>query len=882
MNFSYFFKRFIGSRQGIVTLVFLLLAPALAIVFVLTGFSGSSTATQNIPVAIVNADAGYQTGDSTVNSGDELVKTLTDSGQFDWKEVSAADAQQGVESGKYYFAVTISKDYSKDLASGAAFLTATKGNQEAATPASALLTVDYNDSNNYLATEMGENVLKDLQQSIAVTTSTQDASAMLVALNAMGSGIRTAGAGVTKLSDASSQLDTAMGAYATGVDELSGGSVQLASGVMKLSDAFPLMATSVNALSAGGDQLSQGMGQLSQGMPRLEQTVASFADEADRLQTGLTSLSAGISGSENSVNSTVGDLKTDTAVLATNLKDFASQTANGSAALKTQVKDVISQSSQGVSSNAAKIFNQQLITLCADNADSAGNAGNATGLSCDEAGVSQWTAAECAQLEPSNQAQCETVISLRGQVLDSIAASAGKLGDQVDTQIDQNYANAVVAPVNQLSAGVQSVDIGLGALQSMTASDCAVGGNGGSTGAGGDAGNGADTVPGMTMCTATVEVPQLDSGGHPQLDAQGNLVTTTQSVPNIGGIVSQLADSDGGISHSVSSFSDSAQQLGTAVNGLAKLSQLFSQGLDSFATQSGQLAASSEALTKGASSFVAGVKGLGQGAQALHAGTSGLSEGIGALAEGLEQSGGSIPDMTTQQLTSSASTIAQPVTLDENYIHQSANDAQGYAPFVIILLLLFGILMAWEFFAPIPARFLGGHQRSATSVLRGLQPVLVIAIVQSLLAFAGLIALGSFWPDNPAGTLGFIVLVAVAFAVVFQFLLLACGRVWGSIISVLLIFVQIVASGGIVPQESTSMLLRVLNPLLPGTYGADGLRLLMTGAGGDWAGLDSRLWAALIYFVALTIVAFLGSLWLGRMKKIFTLGGLMPAVSFAQ
>lgn len=75
--------------------------------------------TGNLKVAVASSDEGY-TGELlsvNINLGDQVLSTLHGNSQLDWTFTSAKKAKDGVKSGKYYAAIVIPKDFSKDMMS---------------------------------------------------------------------------------------------------------------------------------------------------------------------------------------------------------------------------------------------------------------------------------------------------------------------------------------------------------------------------------------------------------------------------------------------------------------------------------------------------------------------------------------------------------------------------------------------------------------------------------------------------------------------------------------------------------------------------------------------------------------------------------------------
>ena len=75
--------------------------------------------TGNLKVAVASCDEGY-TGNLlsvNINLGDQVLTTLHGNSQLDWTFTSAKKAKSGVKSGKYYAAIVIPKDFSKNMMS---------------------------------------------------------------------------------------------------------------------------------------------------------------------------------------------------------------------------------------------------------------------------------------------------------------------------------------------------------------------------------------------------------------------------------------------------------------------------------------------------------------------------------------------------------------------------------------------------------------------------------------------------------------------------------------------------------------------------------------------------------------------------------------------
>ena len=69
---------------------------------------------------MVNLDTGTDVRPTTasVHAGDDFVDSLHTQHNFDYRDVSAAEADRGLREGDYYLAITVPADFSADLVSG--------------------------------------------------------------------------------------------------------------------------------------------------------------------------------------------------------------------------------------------------------------------------------------------------------------------------------------------------------------------------------------------------------------------------------------------------------------------------------------------------------------------------------------------------------------------------------------------------------------------------------------------------------------------------------------------------------------------------------------------------------------------------------------------
>ena len=91
-------------------------------------------------------------------------------------------------------------------------------------------------------------------------------------------------------------------------------------------------------------------------------------------------------------------------------------------------------------------------------------------------------------------------------------------------------------------------------------------------------------------------------------------------------------------------------------------------------------------------------------------------------------------------------------------------------------------------------------------------------------------ALGVAWSLLPQ-TLAFAALLALAFTAIHAFLTVALGRA-GMLVSLVLVALQLAASGGLYPVEMLSGPFQAISPFLPLTWAVQGMQLIVAGASG--------------------------------------------------
>ena len=379
----------------------------------------------NVKAAIVNLDAGSERDGKELKVGDDVTAGLLQDGTFGWNVVaSEAEADAGVASGDYAFAMTIPKDFSANLASPGDFEKAKQG----------ILKITTNDANNYMVGTFADKLAGQVHNTVAKEVGTRTADALLTGF---------------------SDIHTSMAKAADGAGELHTGSVKLSGGLTTLADGVKTLKDGAARLETGAGDLAQGTDTLHEGTSSLVAGQKKLATGADKLAAGAGTLAAGTKDLETGL----GELKSKTATLpakANQLDEGAQSAADASKQLSAGATEVAA----GNKALDEKVT-QASETLTALEKDAQNRIDSAT----DALDTRLDTLVETGVLTP------EQAATLRKDVLDA-AASTGIASRVKDTKAQlataQGQISALADGSAQVAAGAKELSGGLSTLSDGT------------------------------------------------------------------------------------------------------------------------------------------------------------------------------------------------------------------------------------------------------------------------------------------------------------------------------------------------------------------------------------------------------------------------------
>lgn len=223
-----------------------------------------------LPAAIVSEDTGADDAEGEHHDlGSQVTDELLDSDSFQWHEVDADEAEQGVRDGDYAFAVTIPKGFSAALLSTGEF-----------EPQQATITLTTNDANNYLAGQIGDTLGDEIRDTIAEQVGNEAANRFLVGFATIHDSLETAHGGAKKLTAGAGKLVDGQQQLVDGTGELDNGSSELADGLGTLRERTA-------ALPEQTEKLADGAQQVADGNEKLATIGSEVADRSTQLQDAL-------------------------------------------------------------------------------------------------------------------------------------------------------------------------------------------------------------------------------------------------------------------------------------------------------------------------------------------------------------------------------------------------------------------------------------------------------------------------------------------------------------------------------------------------------------------------------------------------------------------
>jgi putative membrane protein len=321
--------RFKG-RLPKLALAFVLLVPLLYGAIYLAANWDPYGRLDRLPVAVVNLDAPTTYDNKDVHAGDDFVESLHTQHNFDYRDVSAAEADRGLREGDYYLAITVPADFSANLVSG-------QGDD----PQRAGILLRRNDANGFVIGSITNSAQNAIARSVDESATASYFDAVFANLATIRSGLADATDGANRLhrgvataDDGSSTLADGAATAAAGADDLRDGAGQLAGGLHSAQAGSGALLAGIDRLHTGAGTLTDGAAQVADGtqrlndkaqpvlkvaardLPTIERETKDVANDLDNLAQTAAGSTGSIRSDLGTVDSALDSLARDTPGLA--------------------------------------------------------------------------------------------------------------------------------------------------------------------------------------------------------------------------------------------------------------------------------------------------------------------------------------------------------------------------------------------------------------------------------------------------------------------------------------------------------------------------------------------------------------------------------------
>lgn len=274
-------KAVLSNKVLLVSFIGVMMIPLLYAGVFLWAFWDPYGHLDQLPVAVVNSDKGAQYEGEQLHIGDDLVKELKKSGDFDFHFVKRQEALDGLENHEYYMMIDIPDVFSQNAA--------TLLDEE---PQKLELVYTTNESYNFISSQIADSAMKQIRASVQKEVTETYADSMMEAVEKMSDGYAEAGAGAEKIDNGAIELKKGADQLKEKLTTLASSSVTFTSGVEKARDGSKEAADGAKALAGGIGQLVDGEEQLVKGAAELDAGAKKLVAGAASLHDGLSSASA--------------------------------------------------------------------------------------------------------------------------------------------------------------------------------------------------------------------------------------------------------------------------------------------------------------------------------------------------------------------------------------------------------------------------------------------------------------------------------------------------------------------------------------------------------------------------------------------------------------
>ncbi|ANX11109.1 hypothetical protein ABE41_003760 [Fictibacillus arsenicus] len=291
------FKAVFSNKKIAIPVFAVLFIPVLYTGMFLWAFWDPYDQMEDLPVAVVNLDEGYEYNGDNLDVGDEFVRKLKEKPQFEWKFVGENEARQGLENNDYYMMIEIPENFSEKA-------TSLSGNEKDKPE----LIYTPNAGFNFLAAQIGGTAVDKMKESLSNELTKTYAEVMFGQVEQLAGGLEQAAdgsnqvtVGLKKASSGSGELAAGMTEKTPQIKELESGAAlfnskmtEFESGMDQLLAAHKKLAAGTGELNTGAQSLKSGLSQATAGSEKIKEGSFALKGGAEKLSAGAGSLASSV------------------------------------------------------------------------------------------------------------------------------------------------------------------------------------------------------------------------------------------------------------------------------------------------------------------------------------------------------------------------------------------------------------------------------------------------------------------------------------------------------------------------------------------------------------------------------------------------------------
>ena len=271
-------------------IICIIIIPLIYSFFYLKAFWDPYSNLENIPVAIVNKDSGY----NNENLGNNFVDNLLEEKQMDFQLVNEDEANNGLINKKYYAIIEIPEDFTEKLNSGE-----TENKQIAS------ITYSPNQKSNFLASQIIDNAVTQIEVKIQEEVTGKVVDNLSKKLNDVPTQLETVEEAAIKLENGSKTLTEGVQKIDNGVGTLEDNYNIFNNGVSTVDNATQDLENGTDKLSTGINDLYNGSKTLTDNtkdLSKISQSFSTLAEKENELNNGIVQYIDGVNSATNQIN----------------------------------------------------------------------------------------------------------------------------------------------------------------------------------------------------------------------------------------------------------------------------------------------------------------------------------------------------------------------------------------------------------------------------------------------------------------------------------------------------------------------------------------------------------------------------------------------------